>query len=76
MLRELLEHVVKKIVDKPNAVVITPLQEDGREVFEIRVDEQDLGRVIGREGQTVKALRMLLTSVTPEGKETLLRIPK
>jgi predicted RNA-binding protein YlqC (UPF0109 family) len=55
-----LEYVVKGLVQKPEAVSITPVERDGMTVYELRLDQQDVGKIIGRHGVTINALRSLL----------------
>ena len=55
-----LEYVVKGLVDHPEAVVITPVGREGTTVFELRMHPQDVGRIIGRQGMTINAIRSLL----------------
>jgi len=76
MLKEVLEHIVKKLVNQPELVSITTRHEEGKDILEIAVGERDIGRVIGKNGQTIKALRMLLASIAPEGKEVIIQVLK
>jgi uncharacterized protein len=69
MIKELVEHIVKQLVDKPDLVRINVQAEDGKETFEINVDISDRGKVIGRQGQTIKAIRALVAAVTPQDKK-------
>ena len=55
-----LEYVVKSLVDKPEAVTVTPVDRNGLTVFELRMDPADVGKIIGRQGATIHALRSLL----------------
>jgi len=55
-----LEYVVKGLVDRPEAVSVTPVAKEGTTVFELRMDPQDVGKVIGRQGVTINAIRSLL----------------
>jgi predicted RNA-binding protein YlqC (UPF0109 family) len=55
-----LEYVVKGLVEHPDAVTITPVERDGTTVYELRLDPQDIGKVIGRQGMTINAIRSLL----------------
>jgi len=55
-----LEYVVKGLVHHPEAVTITPVERTGATVYELRLDAQDVGKVIGRQGQTINAIRSLL----------------
>ncbi len=54
---ELLEFLVKALVEEPEAVVVEELEEDGDLVYEITVAEGDLGRVIGKGGRVANAIR-------------------
>jgi predicted RNA-binding protein YlqC (UPF0109 family) len=55
-----LEYVVKGLVQKPEAVTITPVEREGTTVYELRMDPQDVGKIIGRQGMTINAIRSLL----------------
>lgn len=55
-----IEYVVKGLVDRPDAVSVTPVNREGLTLFELRVHPTDVGKVIGREGATIQALRSLL----------------
>jgi predicted RNA-binding protein YlqC (UPF0109 family) len=57
-----LEYVVKGLVQNPAAVTVTPTDRAGLTVYELRLDPQDVGKVIGRQGQTINAIRSLLTA--------------
>jgi uncharacterized protein len=57
-----LEYVVKGLVQHPEAVTITPVERGGATIYELRLDSQDVGKVIGRQGQTINAIRSLLTA--------------
>ncbi|HEU5252558.1 MAG TPA: KH domain-containing protein [Solirubrobacterales bacterium] len=56
---ELLEFLVKALVEDPQAVVVEELEEDGDLVYEITVAEDDLGRVIGKGGRIANAIRTI-----------------
>ena len=55
-----LEYVVKGLVAKPDAVSVTPVERNGLTVYELRLDSQDVGKIIGRQGMTINAIRSLL----------------
>ncbi|CAB4692081.1 unannotated protein [freshwater metagenome] len=55
-----LEHVVRSIVDNPDAVVVSGSPGRGRLRLEVRVGPDDLGRVIGKRGKTAQAIRTLV----------------
>jgi predicted RNA-binding protein YlqC (UPF0109 family) len=56
---ELLEFLVRSLVEDPEAVVVEELEEDGDLVYEITVAEGDLGRVIGKGGRVANAIRTI-----------------
>lgn len=55
-----LEYVVKGLVEHPDDVSVTPVQREGMTIFELRLHPQDVGKVIGRQGMTINAIRSLL----------------
>lgn len=55
-----LELVVKGLVDRPDAVNITPVERNGLTVYELRLHPTDVGKIIGRQGATIHAIRSLL----------------
>ena len=60
----LMETVAKAIVDAPDEVTVEPFEENGQTVLELIVAEEDLGRVIGRNGRTARSLRTILHSAS------------
>jgi predicted RNA-binding protein YlqC (UPF0109 family) len=72
---ELVTYVAKSLVDDPDAVSVEVHEEDGGQVIELSVAEDDMGKVIGRNGSVAKALRTLLKVVaTREGSPISLEI--
>ena len=61
-MRELVEYVARHLVTEPDAVHVTEAEREGETVLELRVAKVDLGRVIGKEGRTAKALRSILNA--------------
>lgn len=55
-----LEYVVKGLVEHPEAVSITPVERAGVTVYELRLEPSDVGKIIGRQGVTINAIRSLL----------------
>ncbi len=60
VLRELVLYLARALVEHPDEVVVEQVEEPDATVFELKVAESDLGRVIGRQGRTAKAMRTLL----------------
>jgi uncharacterized protein len=61
--RALIEQIARLLVDEPEQVSIEQIEEDDATVFELTVAECDLGKIIGRQGRTARALRNLLGAV-------------
>ena len=59
-LKGLVEYVAKALVDKPDAVKVVEVQDGNTTVFELEVDEEDIGKVIGRQGRVVRGIRALV----------------
>ncbi|MCH6469939.1 RNA-binding protein [Sinomonas terrae] len=60
MLADALEHLVRGIVDNPDDVIVEAKNSRRGDVLEVRVHQDDLGRVIGRQGRTARALRTVV----------------
>ena len=58
-MRELVLLLARAIVDDPDAVEVEEYEEDGELIIELRVADEDIGRVIGREGRVAKAIRTI-----------------
>lgn len=63
MIDEALEHLVKGIVDHPEDVLITEKNNRRGSTLEVRVNPEDIGKVIGRNGRTAKALRTVVSAI-------------
>lgn len=63
-LKELLECMIRALVDLPNEVKISEIVGEQTTVFELVVAKSDLGKVIGKQGKTAKALRTILTAAS------------
>ena len=59
-MQEFVEYVVKGLVDQPDAVTVTEVDREGSTVYELRMDPDDVAKVIGRRGVTINAIRSLL----------------
>lgn len=76
MLKELVEHIVKTLVDKPDVVAVTETVEAQKTIIRVKVGELDLGRVIGKDGQTIRAIRALAAAIVPQGQEISIDVSK
>jgi predicted RNA-binding protein YlqC (UPF0109 family) len=73
--RDLVLWLARELVEKKDAVHVETIERDRSTIFELTVDEDDLGRVIGRGGRTAKALRTVLDAAARhEGKRAVLDI--
>ncbi|MCJ7832509.1 MAG: KH domain-containing protein [Actinobacteria bacterium] len=59
-MKEVLEHIARALVDNPDAVEVTETDGDRGTTFQLRVDPEDMGKVIGRGGRTAKAIRAVM----------------
>jgi predicted RNA-binding protein YlqC (UPF0109 family) len=74
-MRDLVEFLVRALVDDPEAVSVEELESNGDIVLEVRVAEDDLGRVIGREGRVANAIRTIAkAAATIEGGRVMVEI--
>ena len=74
-MREFLETIVRALVDYPDEIDIREVAGSRTTVYELRVGEGDLGKVIGKAGQTAKAIRTLLAAAAARhGKRAVLEI--
>ena len=73
---QLLGEMVKAIVDKPDEVKVNVNESDSTKIFELSVGEGDLGKVIGKKGKNVNALRIILSAATAKegGKRAILEV--
>ena len=61
---ELVSYLVVNLVEHPDDVTVDIVRRQDRDVYQVRVNEMDLGKVIGKGGQTAQAMRVLLTAVS------------
>lgn len=59
-MKELLTYIVQSLVEKPEEVSVTERVHGGETVYEVRVADGDMGKVIGRQGRIVKEIRILM----------------
>jgi len=74
-MKEFVEFIAKHLVDKPDEVKVSEVEGERTTVYELRVGEGDLGKVIGKRGQTAKSIRTLLGAASAKsGKRAVLEI--
>ena len=74
-LKTLIELIAKALVDKPEAVAVRETEGEQTTIIELRVAQEDLGKVIGKQGRTARSMRTILNAVgTKLGKRCVLEI--
>ena len=75
-MKDVLMDMVKSIVDKPDEVSIEVTEGENTQIYELRVGEGDVGKVIGKQGKNVGAIRTILSAATAKegGKRAILEI--
>ena len=74
-MKQLIEYMAKALVDQPDKVVIKEIAGEKTLIYEIRVGEGDLGKIIGKEGRTAKAMRSIISAAAmKQGKRAQLEI--
>jgi len=74
-MKDLIEYVAKSLVDDPDAVEVREVEGEQTSVIELRVAKEDLGKVIGKQGRTAKAMRAILGAASTKArKRTVLEI--
>ena len=75
MEKELVECVVKSLVDAPDEVSVNVIEGEKSTILELKVAQEDVGKVIGKQGRIAKAIRTILSaSATRDGKRATLEI--
>jgi len=69
MLKELIVYIAGSLVDKPDQVQVTEVEGEQTTVLELRVAKEDLGKVIGRQGRTARAMRTILGAASSKVKK-------
>jgi predicted RNA-binding protein YlqC (UPF0109 family) len=75
MEKDLVEYIVKSLVDDPASVEVTVVEEENSTILELRAATPDIGKIIGKHGRIVKAIRTVLQAAASKtGKHTVLEI--
>jgi len=64
MLKELIEFMARALVDNPEKVRVSEIEGEQTSVIELRVSKEDLGKVIGKQGRTARAMRTILSAAS------------
>lgn len=74
-MKTLIEYIAKALVDNPDAVKVTEIEGERTSVIELSVAKEDLGKVIGKQGRTARAMRTILSAAsTKNNKRAVLEI--
>ncbi|HDM90815.1 MAG: RNA-binding protein [Candidatus Hydrothermota bacterium] len=74
-LKDLIEYIAKALVDNPDVVSVKEIPGEKTVIYELKVGEGDLGKIIGREGKTAKAIRTIISAAAmKKGKRAVLEI--
>ena len=74
-MKEVLEYLARSLVDEPDAVEVTEVEGDGSVILQLRVAPDDMGKVIGKRGRTVKAIRSVVRAAgSRQGITTMVEI--
>ena len=68
-LRDLIDYVSRALVDMPDDVDVSEIEGEQTTVIELKVDKSDLGKVIGKQGRTARALRTILNAASTKLKK-------
>ena len=74
-LKEFIEYIAKNLVDYPEEVDVIQIDGEKTIIFELKVNKSDIGKIIGKSGRTIKALRtLLITTAAKNGIRAVLEI--
>jgi predicted RNA-binding protein YlqC (UPF0109 family) len=74
-MRDFIEYLAKRLVDNPEEVQVTEVIGEKTNVYELQVGDGELGKIIGKQGHTIQALRTILIGVaTKENKHVVLEL--
>ncbi len=70
-MKQVLETIVKNIVLNPDEVTITEKEEENKTIFEVKVAESDMGRIIGKQGKVANSIRTLMRALNSKDKKKM-----
>ena len=69
MVKDLVTYIARSLVDTPDAVQVTEVEGEQASVLELRVAKEDLGKVIGKQGRTARAIRTLMAAASSKAQK-------
>lgn len=74
-MKQILENIIKSLVDAPNEVQVIEVNGEKTIIFELRCNAKDVGKIIGKNGKTVGAIRTLLNSMAAkQGRKAMIEV--
>jgi hypothetical protein len=70
-MKELIEYIAKALVDNPDQVSVSEVSGDQTSVLELKVAKEDLGKVIGKQGRSARAMRTILSAASTKLKKRM-----
>lgn len=71
-MKELIELIIKGIVDNPDKVELNEITGERSSIFEVRVDPADVGKVIGRQGRNIKSIRTIVNAAAQKDNKRII----
>ena len=71
-MKELLARIINSMVDNPDEIIITETDSDHTIMFNLKVAKSDIGKVIGKQGRNINAIRMILSAVAAKNKKRVM----
>jgi predicted RNA-binding protein YlqC (UPF0109 family) len=68
-LKELVEYIAKSLVDSPDEVVVSEIDGEQTTIFELKVAQGDIGKIIGKQGRTARSIRNILSAAAMKHKK-------
>jgi predicted RNA-binding protein YlqC (UPF0109 family) len=68
-MKDLVIHMAKSLVDRPDEVVVNAVEGESSVILELKVAQEDIGKVIGKQGRTAKAMRSILSACAKKQKK-------
>jgi predicted RNA-binding protein YlqC (UPF0109 family) len=69
MLKDLIEYIARSLVDNPDAVHVAEVEGEQTSVLDLKVAKEDLGKVIGKQGRTARAMRTILGAASTKARK-------
>jgi len=69
MLKDLISYIAKSLVDNPDDVVVSEIEGEQTSVIELKVAKEDLGKVIGKQGRTARAMRTIIGAASTKARK-------